>query len=87
MKVVDDGVRDDGKKKRKKAGDGAVSTEKSHGDHCDEESNSQMKLPVPLFQLEKGVADDSYGIHCAIACGVDRVVTDRAMEVINMITT
>ncbi|KAF8542753.1 muts domain V-domain-containing protein [Trichophaea hybrida] len=34
-----------------------------------------------LYQLEEGVADGSFGMHCAAKCGINRRIIDRAEEV------
>lgn len=37
-----------------------------------------------LYKLEEGVAEGSFGMHCAAMCGIDRGIIDRAEEAAKM---
>ena len=57
-------------------------------EHHPEVRNKRMRIYVDdearrvtfLYKLENGVAEGSYGMHCASMCGIPRRVVDRAEE-------
>ena len=42
--------------------------------------DEEEKRVTFLYRLEEGVAEGSFGMHCAAMCGINRGVIDRAEE-------
>ena len=59
------------------------STNNQEGDSSDDNKQSSTEYAVPLFRLERGVAESSAGLVCANMAGVKRPIVDRAEEIID----